>query len=143
MSIFALLIKKNYNFCYLINESYKTMNSLEEKRAKLQENTLNQVLHGTNWLFHLPENVKHENLFYLLINNTKMYPDYLFKNNDTYPEMKNILSLFEHKGNMFLACWFDSTNSFLNGKRPRDVIKYDISLVLRAANYSVTENYFS
>ena len=66
-------------------------------KTKLQEKSLNQILHSTNWIIDLPNNIDEKNVFFLLINNTKIYPSYLFNNNQIYPKMNIILSILESK----------------------------------------------
>ncbi len=61
------------------------------------------------------------------------YPRYAFELDwRPLPAMKDVISTFAATDPMRLAAWFESTSSFLGGRRPREVIAEDGSKVLEA-----------
>jgi hypothetical protein len=64
----------------------------------------------------------------------KIYPSYVFDaSGKPLPEVKEILSILSGYSPFRIASWFESTNSFLGGKRPREVIASDPQTVVAAA----------
>jgi hypothetical protein len=67
---------------------------------------------------------------------TDYYPIYALSQEDgykPYPEMKEILKTLEAKTSWGLAFWFDSPNSYLRKRSPKELMKSDRRLVLAAA----------
>ncbi|MEX3856480.1 hypothetical protein AB3X94_20875 [Paraburkholderia sp. BR10923] len=63
-----------------------------------------------------------------------LYPGYVFDVlGNPIPEMVEILKVFKGYTPLRIASWFESTNSMLHGKRPREVIASAPSAVLEAA----------
>lgn len=48
-----------------------------------------------------------------------------------------VLAILDGYGPARLAAWFESTSSFLSGKRPREIISTDPELVLEAARDAI------
>lgn len=68
----------------------------------------------------------------------KMYPAYLFGESwRPVPDVKTVLSILDDYSPFRLASWFESTNSSLQGKRPREVLKRDAKAVVKAAERHV------
>ena len=67
---------------------------------------------------------------------TDYYPIYALSQEDgykPYPEMKEILKTLGTKTSWGLAFWFDSPNSYLRNRSPKELMKTDRQLVLAAA----------
>jgi len=64
----------------------------------------------------------------------KIYPAYIFDATwQPLPEVKKILAALDGYSPFRIAAWFESTNSFLGGKRPREVIASAPEAVVAAA----------
>jgi hypothetical protein len=62
------------------------------------------------------------------------YPHYVFDDLGTpISEVAEILQIFNGYKAMRIAAWFESTNSGLRGRRPREVLKSDPAAVVAAA----------
>jgi hypothetical protein len=69
----------------------------------------------------------------------KMYPGYVFGESwRPIPELKKVLGILADYSPFRLASWFESPNSALGGKRPREVLKRDPKAVIIAAERHVT-----
>ncbi|MEX3963339.1 hypothetical protein AB4Y42_14140 [Paraburkholderia sp. EG286B] len=67
-----------------------------------------------------------------------LYPAYLFDGRgNPIPEVAEILKVFEGYRPFRIASWFESTNSLLRGKRPREVLSSDPTAVIAAARAHV------
>jgi hypothetical protein len=65
-----------------------------------------------------------------------LYPIYALSREDgfrPYKEMKQILETLSAKTPWGLAFWFESPNSYLRNRRPREVMGVDRNAVLEAA----------
>lgn len=51
--------------------------------------------------------------------------------------MSTILQVFAKLPALGIASWFESTNSYLDGRRPREMLSHDPALVVQAAEYHV------
>jgi hypothetical protein len=64
----------------------------------------------------------------------KMYPAYIFDATwQPLPAVKKVLSTLADYSPFKLAAWFESTNSSLGGRRPRELVARDPDAVLAAA----------
>ena len=78
---------------------------------------------------------KHQ-VFALEMGGVDLYPIYALSREDgfrPYKEMKQILETLSEKTPWGLAFWFDSPNSYLRDRRPREVLGVDRNAVLEAA----------
>jgi hypothetical protein len=63
-----------------------------------------------------------------------LYPMYIFDEfGNPIPEVAEVLKVFHGYTPFRIASWFESTNSMLRGKRPREVLVTDPSAVIEAA----------
>ncbi|GLR10749.1 integrase [Mixta theicola] len=78
-------------------------------------------------------------IFALQLNGKDQYPGYaLDEGYRPIPVVKQVISLFgEKKTPWGLAIWFGTANSWLNGKKPKDVLKTMPKQVLQAAQAEV------
>lgn len=78
-------------------------------------------------------------VFALQLNGKDKYPEYaLDEGYRPVPVVKQIISLFGNKKTSWgLAIWFGTPNSWLNGKKPKDVLKIMPERVLKAAQAEV------
>jgi hypothetical protein len=64
------------------------------------------------------------------------YPIYALSPEDSYKpyaEMSDILEVLREKTPWGLAFWFESSNGYLGGRAPRDLMKSDRQAILAAA----------
>ncbi|MEM5434706.1 hypothetical protein [Paraburkholderia diazotrophica] len=67
-----------------------------------------------------------------------LYPTYIFDElGNPIPEVAEILKVFDDYTPFRIASWFESTNSMLQGKRPRESLATDPSAVVEAARRHV------
>ena len=120
-------------------------------RVKLERRALDMVMKGTEWLSaaeigsrinpdaanpHAAVSrwLQNGQVFAIDHRGKKMYPSYVFGEAwKPIPEVKKVLSILVGYSPFRLASWFESTNSALHGKRPREVLKRDAKAVIRAA----------
>jgi hypothetical protein len=63
-----------------------------------------------------------------------LYPRYIFDDlGNPIPQVAEILKIFQGYTPFRIASWFESTNSMLHGKRPREVLATHPSAVVEAA----------
>lgn len=63
-----------------------------------------------------------------------LYPDYVFDETGTpIPHVAKILRIFDGYRPLRIASWFESVNSMLHGKRPREILISDARAVIEAA----------
>lgn len=126
---------------------------LEQRREKLQALALESIHAGTEWLSaeqlralgSISASASGENqltanelLFWIQLDGHDVCPRYAFGEDLTpLPIMRDILAKFDGWSPLLIAAWFESTSSFLDGKRPRELIVTDPALVLDAANDAV------
>jgi hypothetical protein len=127
------------------------MRAVDKRVADLQARALARVYQGCEWLTadevgtlggHGKANPaaaahrwKDQGLVFALRRTQKdMYPRYVFSDDfKPLPAVKEILQAFGKTSATRIAAWFESTSSFLNGKRPRELIASDPARVVRAA----------
>jgi hypothetical protein len=64
----------------------------------------------------------------------KIYPAYVFDTSlQPLPAVRTVLEIFKYYEPIRIAAWFESTNAFLGGRRPREVIGTDPDAVVVAA----------
>ena len=79
-----------------------------------------------------------EQLFSIRRNGRYAFPSYAFGDDfRPLPGMSDIMKKFHGWDTMMIAGWFESTSSFLQGRRPRKLIASEPILVVRAAQDAV------
>ena len=131
------------------------MRPIDKRVAQLQAHALERVFTGTQWL--TAEQVgelgghgtanraaaaqrwKEKGLLFALRRDRRdMYPRYLFADNFTpLPAIREILATFGNTSPDRIAAWFESTSSFLDGQRPRELIATHPQRVIAAANDTI------
>ena len=120
-------------------------------RAALEAKAVEAVLNGTEWLT-APEVGRQQNpdatnlhavtsrwkkegkVFSIERAGQALYPKYIFDQlGNPIPEVAQILQIFEGYRPFRIASWFESTNSMLHRKRPREVLAVDAAAVVEAA----------
>lgn len=129
-------------------------NSIDLKRAKQNANALRAVYAGTQWLTAAdigtqfgeltgkrPANLSAQasrwktlgEVFAIEHDGKDRYPRYAFGMDwRPLPVLKEVIATFAPNDPMRLAAWFESTSSFLDGRRPREVIAVNGAKVLEA-----------
>ncbi|MEX3929164.1 hypothetical protein AB4Y36_34800 [Paraburkholderia sp. BR10936] len=118
-------------------------------RAGMEAMAAQAVLNGTNWLTAqtvgkresagvIPEAADRwqdeGRVFAIKWAGETLYPSYVFDVlGNPIPEVVEILKVFKGYTPLRIASWFESTNSILHGKRPREVMTSAPSAVLEAA----------
>ena len=133
------------------------MRPLDMKLAKLQARALERIYSGTPWL--TAEQIgtlgKHgtanpaaaahrwkanEQLFAIRREGRDMYPRYALGDAFTpLPVIKRVLKTLVGHDPLRVAGWFESTSSFLGGKRPRELIASKPERVVLAAQDAVAQ----
>ncbi len=133
------------------------MRPLDMKLAKLQARALERIYSGTPWL--TAEQIgtlgKHgtanpaaaahrwkanDQLFAIRRDGRDKYPRYTLGDDFTpLPVVKRVLKTLVNHDPLRLAGWFESTSSFLGGKRPRELIASKPERVVLAAQDAVTQ----
>ena len=131
------------------------MRSIDKRVSDLQAKALERIYKGTEWLTaaeigklgdHGKANLsaaahrwkEQGMIFALRRSNCFMYPRYEFA--DDYkplPVIREILSEFDGASAVRIASWFESTSSFLNGRRPREIVASNPDLVVQAAKDAI------
>lgn len=124
---------------------------LTPSRAEMEARSIEAVLNGTEWLTaqtvgkrQNPEATnphaatsrwkKEGKVFAIERAGQTLYPKYAFDElGNPIPEVAEILRVFKGYRPFRIASWFESTNSMLHGKRPREVLASDPSVVVEAA----------
>lgn len=130
---------------------------IDKTRVKLQARALERIYAGSKWLTcgqisalgmnnignpgaatrQWKENGQ---LFSMEINGQKMYPAYMFGTDSApLPIIQEIISALHGWDPVAIAGWFESTSSFLSGKRPRELVAKNPSQVLSAAQDAVMQ----
>lgn len=129
-------------------------NSIDLKRARQNANALKAVYAGTQWLTAAdigtqlgnlsgkpPANLSAQasrwktlrEVFAIEHDGKDRYPRYAFGIDwRPLPVLKEVIATFAPTDPMRLAAWFESTSSFLGGRRPRELIAEDGAKVLDA-----------
>ncbi|MEJ8816254.1 hypothetical protein WKW77_34785 [Variovorax ureilyticus] len=83
-------------------------------------------------------------VFALRQGNRDLYPRYALGGDfHPLPAMKNILQVLGKQSAEWLTTWFESTNGFLGGRRPRELLLSDPARVLEAAKDEVESREFA
>ena len=132
------------------------VDGVEPKRApatriELEKRAIDAVLQGTEWSsaaeigqrLHAKAANPHAavsrwsqsgRIFGIDHRGKKIYPAYIFDTTwQPLPAVKRVLEILDDYSPFRVAAWFESTNSFLCGKRPREVISSKPSAVIAAA----------
>lgn len=130
---------------------------IDETRVKLQARALERIYEGSKWLtgVRISELGIHNigdpvaaarqwkeegQLISLEIGGQEMYPAYMFGTDSApLPIIQEIISALHGWDPVAIAGWFESTSSFLSGKRPRELVAKNPSKVLRAAQDAVMQ----
>lgn len=133
------------------------MKPLDMKLAKLQARALERIYSGTRWLTAdqigtlgkhgtaNPAAAAHrwkanDQLFAIRRDGRDMYPRYALGDDFTpLPVVKRVLKTLVNHDPLRVAGWFESTSSFLGGKRPRQLIAAQPERVVQAAQDTVTQ----
>jgi hypothetical protein len=117
----------------------------------LTAEAVSAMINGTEWLAanevarrHKPEEIdplavtnmwkEEARIFSIELAGQTLYPLYLFdETGKPISEVAEILDVFAGYQPFRIASWFESTNSMLRGKRPREVLASDPAVVLAAA----------
>ena len=128
------------------------MRSVDKRIAKLQARAIERIYKGSEWLTaeqigefggHGTANLsaaahrwKERKLVFALRHDRRdMYPRYAFGDDFApLPALKDILEVFGNASPTRIAGWFESTSSFLGGRRPREVLATSPELVVGAAS---------
>ena len=133
------------------------MKPLDMKLAKLQARALERIYSGTPWL--TAEQVgtlgKHGTanpaaaahrwkangqLFAIRRDGRDMYPRYALGDDFTpLPVVKRVLKTLADYDSLRVSGWFESTSSFLGGKRPREMLLSKPERVVQAAQDAVAQ----
>ena len=133
------------------------MKPVDMKLAKLQARALERIYSGTPWL--TAEQIgtlgKHgtanpaaaahrwkanDQLFAIRREGRDMYPRYALGDDFTpLPAVKRVLKALAGHDPLRVAGWFESTSSFLGGKRPRELIGSRPERVIQAAQDEMTQ----
>jgi hypothetical protein len=133
----------------------KNITLIDSKRARLQMCALDAIYSGTQWLTAEQLDAARmdpavhgtgaicqlqisEQLFSIRRDGRYVFPRYAFGNDfRPLPVMSDIMKTFHGWDPMMIAGWLESTSSFLQGRRPRELIASDPILVLQAAKDAV------
>lgn len=130
-------------------------------RARLQAQAWRQILNGGEWLTaaevgelaHLGAGnpvatvnrwKKDRKLFAITRDGRDYFPRYALGTDfRPLPAVAAVLKILPWQSGERLAAWFESTSSFLGGKRPREVLASDPTWVARAAQDAVEAENFA
>ena len=133
------------------------MKPLDMKLAKLQARALERIYAGTAWLTaeqigtlgkHGTANLAaaahrwkvNRQLFAIRREGRDMYPRYALGDDFTpLPVVKRVLKTRVDHDPLRVAAWFESTSSFLGGKRPRELLASKPERVVQAAQDAVAQ----
>ena len=133
------------------------MKPLDMKLAKLQARALERIYSGTPWLTAEligtlgkhgtanPAAAAHrwkanDQLFAIRREGRDMYPRYALSDDFTpLPVIKRVLKTLVDHDPLRLAGWFESTSSFLGGKRPRELVLSKPEDVVQAAQDTMAQ----
>lgn len=127
-------------------------------QSQMQARAMNRVLSSGDWLTaaqvaqlgrrsatnpsaHTSKWKKQGQIFSIEYKSREYYPGYALDPEDQYrprPMLKQVLDVFGHTTKGWrLAFWFDSPNSYLDGKPPKECLAGDSDLVIFAAEREV------
>jgi hypothetical protein len=130
---------------------------IDLKRVALEARALEWVYTGTEWLSaeevgvlgqHAKANPgaaacrwkRSGQLFAIRRDGRDLYPRYALSDDfKPLPVMRKVLDILRGWDGLRVAGWFESTSSFLGGKRPREVVTLDAQRLLDAAHDSVMQ----
>jgi hypothetical protein len=124
------------------------------KSAKLQERAWDSIINGTQWMTleqlaltsglgaHPEAKPSQRQIvaecFSIQKDGHDLYPRYAFGDDfRPLPAMAEIMKTFQGWDAMRMAGWFESTSSYLQGRRPRELIESDPDLVVSAVKDAV------
>jgi hypothetical protein len=83
-------------------------------------------------------------VFAITIGKKDLFPSYIFSDDGKpLPIVSILLARFHDKKSVFkTALWFASSNSWLNGKAPKDMLNKDVQAVITAADKEMADNVF-
>lgn len=136
-------------------ESTSNAEKLQDIKSRMLEETERRVLSGTAWL--ASTDLHHElqvnpldydarlaswlaqgQLFALERDGFQIFPRYAFSPSlEPVPALRVVLNVMQGRSPFQIAAWFESTTSFLAGKRPREVLSQDAAAVVEAAQHCV------
>ncbi|CAB3740989.1 hypothetical protein LMG22037_06440 [Paraburkholderia phenoliruptrix] len=120
-------------------------------RAEMEARSVAALLDGTTWLTALavgeqdnPDDPlpsggvidwgREGKIFSVDLAGRTLFPGYIFDElGNPIPEVAEILKIFYDYTPIRIASWFESTNSMLHGKRPRELLATDPAAVVEAA----------
>lgn len=132
---------------------------VEAMRRALTQRTVDSVLQGTRWLTSAELNsvrkdktsnpsmtigrwLQSGSMFALESRGSRVIPEYaLDQLGEPIALLKPVLSLMKGRTGFLIAAWFESPNSYLDGKRPRELLATRGLDVVRAAEIHVAEDF--
>lgn len=108
-------------------------------KQNLTDKSVAPIVTGTGWVpVWQVDGLSEGRIFAVDLLGAKMCPQYQFDDRlQPLPVVERILKVFNGRPPLAIAGWFESSSSFLRGERPRDLINFDPSLVLQAAQDAV------
>ncbi len=124
-----------------------------EIKSRMLADTERRVMSGTEWLAStdlyselqtnpldgdamLARWLAHGQLFALERDGLQIAPRYAFNSAlEPVPSLREVLKMMQGRSPFQIAAWFESTSSFLAGKRPREVLLQDGAAVVMAAQH--------
>lgn len=138
----------------MTGEGLMSVNNM--RRLAHQDAVIKAVLAGADWVDvanpsglcgctgetgtdKLVELLVQRRLFALEVAGHQLVPDYAFTlNGEVSPLIAEVIQCFGDASSIRLAAWFESTSSYLDGKRPREVLLDQPEAVLAAVRQRVT-----
>ena len=129
-----------------------TMRGPDMKLARLQANAIRAIVKNSEWLtadqigelgrfsktnFAAPANrwKNERKLFAIEYDGQDRFPRYaLDENYRPLPAVKAVLAIVGEISSWRIAAWFESTNAWLDNRRPRDVLAREPATVIEAAH---------
>ena len=129
-----------------------TMRGPDMKLARLQANAIRAIIKNSEWLtadqigelgrfsktnFAAPANrwKNERKLFAIEYDGQDRFPRYaLDENYRPLPAVKAVLAILGEISSWRIAAWFESTNAWLDNRRPRDVLAREPATVIEAAH---------
>ena len=128
------------------------MRGPDMKLARMQANAIRAIIKNSEWLsaeqigelgcfsnsnFSAPANrwTNERKLFAIEYDGQDRFPRYaLDENYRPLPAVKAVLAILGEISSWRIAAWFESTNAWLDNRRPRDVLAREPAKVIEAAN---------
>lgn len=135
----------------LVDASESQENKAAAIEARMRTKAVEMVMGGTSWftasdlfaeLAKKPSNVhtvasrwlEQGRIFALEKNGVRIYPRYAFDAMvEPVPILREVLKVLQGRSPFQVAAWFESTSTYLGGKRPREVLEQDGLAVVMAA----------